>query len=232
MKTILFLLFSTLVVIGGCQRSDRQLTVISKQKKTQNKDWIINVNYSHFSSATPAVNSSCQQLNDTIDHFIRSLQDSLKGNAAATFRQLNKIHIPRPSWQCELVVRDTVFMATTNDVSVRLTAYSFTGGAHGMTRFYAFNYDVVHQKMRPASEIVADRDSDFMNQKLIAHFKNPFDCFTTVPTIRMASAINFSPREICFTFEQYQLGPYACGWTQVIIPRQEIGRHLRIDQKL
>ncbi|MFR7876763.1 MAG: hypothetical protein ACLU4J_10480 [Butyricimonas paravirosa] len=43
-------------------------------------------------------------------------------------------------------VGDSVFIANDQYVCVRLIIYTFTGGAHGITNFYTFNYDVQNQK--------------------------------------------------------------------------------------
>ena len=46
----------------------------------------------------------------------------------------------------ELEVKDSVFMADRHYISVRLAVYTLTGGANGLTEYYAVNYSLKDKK--------------------------------------------------------------------------------------
>ena len=209
-------------VLAGCQPKVQNLNVKQDHLSHTTGDWSIEVKHSVFSSSTPAVNKSCEVLNGEIQKCFNGLIDSLKADATDFFNTFVTDTTNRPVWSYELVAGDSVFMATDEYVSVLLTVYTFTGGAHGMPNFYAFNYDVKNQKLLSPKDIVNYSKEKAINTLLKAHFKNPDDCFTTDPTLDAVTVINFNRKELCFTYAQYVLGAYACGVAQINVPRTEL----------
>ena len=159
---------------------------------------------------------------------MNDLQDSLKSNANEFFQSWQESGEERPVWIYELQVGDSVFMANDQYVSVRLIVYTFTGGAHGITNFYTFNYDVQNQKFLTNQEILNYTNETQINTQLKANFKNPEGCFTTDPTLKDVTAVNFNKNSVCFTYGQYVLGAYACGVAEVAVPRTALKNDLLI----
>lgn len=208
--------------LTGCQEKIRDLETKREQVTDKTDDWEINVDYAVFSSVNPETDKNCEVLNTEIRTLVTGLQDSLKAAATGLFQGLEADSIDRPSWRYSLFVTDSVFMATDEYASVRLTVYTFTGGAHGMTDFYTFNYDLKNQKMLASGDIVDHSHPEVIDQLLKSHFSNPENCFTTDPTLGEVAVINFTPMAICFTYAPYILGPYACGAAEVTVPRSEL----------
>jgi len=196
----------------GCQPKIQDLSVKSEKVTANSENWDITVNRSMFSSADANVNKSCEVLNKKIEKFVNDLQDSLKSDANEFFQSWQGTGEERPAWIYELQVGDSVFMANDQYVSVRLMVYTFTGDAHGITNFYTFNYDVETQ----------------INAQLKANFKNPEGCFTTEPTLKDVTVVNFNKTSVCFTYGQYILGAYACGVAEVNVPRTALKNDLLI----
>ena len=119
-------------------------------------------------------------------------------------------------------------MANARYVSVRLMVYTFTGGAHGITNFYTFNYDVQNQKFLTDQEVLNYVNEAQINAQLKANFKNPEGCFTTDPTLKDVTTVNFNKKSVCFTYGQYVLGAYACGVAEVTVPRAALKNDLLI----
>ena len=84
------------------------------------------------------------------------------------------------------------------------------GGAHGMTNFYAINYDVKTQKFLTNKDILnLDKAAD-INALLKANLKDPDKCFTfEAPTVDNVTCINLTLHTVDFTYAQYILGPYS-----------------------
>lgn len=205
---------------------------ITSQKNSNSQDstfWTISSLYSQFAATQNQTNENLTALNTAIQSFVSATEDSLRNNATETFLALERDSIERPAWKFELVINDTVFMANENWISVRLLTYIFTGGAHGITKFYAFNYDLKNQKMLSAEEIIDFNKTTAVNETLVANFKNTSDCFITDPSLELVSSINFNESGVCFSYEQYLLGPYSCGVAEVTVPQLDLSDALLIQ---
>jgi len=224
MKITFNILLVFVTLFTGCQQAPRNLEVRNNPFSDQTKEWKVKLNYPVFSSSDPAINESCEAFNRQLRQFVAGLQDSLKTEAQKLFQDLANSSISRPAWICELNVTDSVFMATREYISLRLTVYTFMGGAHGITDFYAFNYDVKNRKQIDASEITDTTATRTINRLLCANFRNPEHCFSTEPTLDLVSVINFTPENVCFTFARYSLGAYACGSAEITVPRIDLGK--------
>ena len=222
MKPVAFIILIFAVVFISCQPKIQELNIRKNQFSDQSGNWKVNLDFPVFSSPDPEVNKGCEILNQQIRQFIKGKQDSLKAEADEFSKSFKTDSLSRPNWIYTLNVTDSVFMATSEYISVRFEVYSFTGGAHGATGFYAFNYDVKNRQLLKPAEILSYKDSDAINRSLKAHFKNPEHCFTTEPTLDLVTAINFTPRNVCFTFAQYTLGAYVCGAAEITVPKTEL----------
>jgi len=219
----------TVFAFAGCQPKVQNLDVKQEKTTANSENWDIKVNRSIFSSADAALNKSCEILNGEMKKLVNDLQDTLKANATEFFRFIEENKEERPVWRYELMIEDSVFMATDRYISVRLRTYTFTGGAHGMTNFYTFNYDVKNRKLLSNREVFNYVNEAQINSQLKANFKNPEHCFTTDPTLKDVTAINFNATSVCFTYAQYVLGAYACGVAEVTVPKTALKEELLIN---
>ncbi|MEG1617887.1 MAG: DUF4163 domain-containing protein [Bacteroidales bacterium] len=222
MKMILSVVLATLLVATGCHQAPKEVETKKIETNAEEADWEITVTKPVFSSTNPELNKQCIPLNEAIGALLGGLEDSLKTDATALFASLEADSISRPLWKYQLFVTDSVFLATERFISVRLTAYTFTGGAHGMTRFYAFNYDVKNQKLLTPEEILNYKQQAAIDKQIQSHFRNPEGCFDKQPTLPLASVINLNDREVCFTYEHYILGAYYCGTAEVNVPLDKL----------
>ena len=200
MKSTLIMAVFMAFTFMGCQPKVQDLNVKNEKVTVNSENWDITVNRSMFSSADA-------------NEFFQSWQGSGE---------------ERPAWIYELQVGDSVFMANDRYVSIRLMVYTFTGGAHGITNFYTFNYDVQNQKFLTDQEVLNYVNETQINAQLKANFKNPEGCFTTDPTLKDVTTVNFNKKSVCFTYGQYVLGAYACGVAEVTVPRAALKNDLLI----
>lgn len=228
MKSTLFMAIMVALAFTGCQPKVQNLSVKQEHTEVVSEDWDIQIDRPVFSTADEAVNKGCIAVNSKIEKFVSDLSDSLRVDATELFKMFADKPEERPDWKYELMIDDSVFMATDQFISVRLREYIFTGGAHGNTGFRAFNYDIKNQKFLSDKEILNYANAAQINAQLKANFKNPDGCFTNEPTLDEASAINFDATSVYFIFEPYVLGPYACGTAEVVVPRAALKGDLLI----
>ncbi|MDR0765848.1 MAG: DUF3298 and DUF4163 domain-containing protein [Odoribacteraceae bacterium] len=165
------------------------------------------------SSADPATDKRCSLFNERIDAFISGLRDSLLADTAAT---------PRELW-----VSDTLFRATDRYISARLTVYTYSGGAHGMTRFHAFNYDTCEQEFIDNARLLDYTRKAEIEKLLKVRLDNKDGRFTVDPVLTPSTVINFSAGEMIFTYPPYALGPYSSGAAEIIVPLEALGKAVK-----
>lgn len=210
-----------LVALSGCQKAT--IDVKKEQTSAETKNWNTKAVLSVFSSASPEVNKSCEIFNAKVTQLVDSLQNGLKKDADSFFELYPENSPERPVWNYEIYTVDSVFSATPDFISLRVEVYTFSGGAHGSTGFYAFNYDVKKQVFLEPDQIVDLNKSTELNALLVKNLVDEYDCFTEKPTVSAGfDALNVSPESVCFTYPQYVLGPYSCGWAQISIPKTEL----------
>lgn len=230
MKNNIFFSVVLGLVLAGCQPA----TVEVKKESLNNKNnqWEIDVQKSVFSSSDAGVEKGCTAVNRVVEALIDSLQLDIKAQADTFFTTYGKMYDEKgPEWAYQLYVKDSVFMATDKYISLRVLVYTFMGGAHGMTNFYAFNYDVQKQHFLTDQEIINYDKANEINGLLVKYFNNPEGCFSDKPTLTNGfTALNVSPVAVCFTYPQYTLGAYACGVAQVTIPDDVLKGILKIKE--
>lgn len=228
MKSTLIMAMGLALVFVGCQPKVLDLNVKQEHSEVTSEEYEMRINRSVFSAADEAINKSCMVLNGKIEKLVNDLRDSLRVDATELFQTFADNPAERPNWKYGLWIDDSVFMATDQFVSVRLRVSTFTGGAHGMTVYHAFNYDVKNQKLLTNKEILNYANAAQINTLLKANFKNPEGCFTEEPTLEVVNAINFDAESLYLMYEQYVLGAYACGAVEVTVPRMELKENLLV----
>ena len=171
----------SILVLSACQTDKPKLIVKEGAVANKTEDWTVDVKYPLFSSSDAVVNAGLKILNGQIESYVSALSDSLKTDAEEMFSGLEADSLPRPVWAYALNVTDSVYTATDKYVSVRLAVYEFTGGAHGMTNFVAFNYDVENQKRLSKEDLLNDGQTATINSLLKKNFENPEQCFDIDP---------------------------------------------------
>lgn len=228
MKTTQLLLLAVTLLLVGCQSA--KIDVKSDKRNSKTENWEVTITQSVFSSANPDVMKACTALNDSVNQLLDSLQNAMKAEADTFFTTYAQTPNERPAFFYQLFSVDSVFMATDRYISLRTTIYNYSGGAHGMTVFYTLNYDVKQQKFLSLCEILACEKSAEINPLLEKHFDNEDGCFSEKPTLQTQgfSGVNLSESGVCFTYEHYALGAYACGYVQITVPIDEMDGMLKI----
>lgn len=137
-----------------------------------------------------------------------------------------------------------VVQANNKTISFLIRYGGFDGGAHGYESLQTFNYDVATQSDITLASLFGNKSyylttiSNFARKDLgkqlrersgvvatdaaaEANFKDvivPMIEDGTAPTLENFSTFVFTPKEITFYFEQYQVAPYSFGESKVVMP--------------
>ena len=121
----------------------------------------------------------------------------------------------------------------TNHISFLLTVYQFTGGAHGSTTLIPITYSKQTKKLLSLEEAVQPARKDWLatlsteaRKQLNAQvqkqkFSSDEDWINkgTEPTKENFAIFKLEKNSVRIVFSQYQVGPYASGMPEIVVPR-------------
>ena len=220
----------SLLLLGvafSCAQPEKPLKVSPVELSAYEENLQLQFSRHAISSDDPALEKQCLHFSEHVSNYISRLRDSLvRELPPLDSALLADTSILRPTY--EFHVTDTVFRATDRYISLRVTVYSYSGGAHGMTRFYAFNYDTREQKFIDNALLLDYTRKAEVEKLLKTHLDNKHGCFTQSPTLTTSTVINFAADNLIFTYPPYDLGPYVCGSAEIVIPLKELGKSVKL----
>lgn len=200
----------------GCEEATIKVGKDFLSHKTSEFD--ITIAYPVFTSQKAEVERGCKVVNEEISRLIDSLQNDLKAQLNQYLQKAREMK-EEPMIPFELEVKDSVFMADRHYISVRLAVYTLTGGANGLTEYYAVNYSLKDKKFLNSEGILNYDRSAEIDKQIQRNFKNSENCFSEVPTLANVTTVNFSGSDICFTYAPLVLGAHYCGAAEIAVPR-------------
>ena len=200
----------------GCEEATIKVGKDFLSHKTSEFD--ITIAYPVFTSQKAEVERGCKVVNEEISRLIDSLQNDLKAQLNQYLQKAREMKV-EPMIPFVLEVKDSVFMADRHYISVRLAVYTLTGGANGLTEYYAVNYSLKDKKFLNSEGILNYDRSAEIDKQIQRNFKNPENCFSEVPTLANVTTVNFSGSDICFTYAPLVLGAHYCGAAEIAVPR-------------
>ncbi len=217
MKTYIYyvMLTAAIIVFAGCNR-EQKIQITKTSISMQDSLYSIDTEKSVFSTTSKKLDNSLNELNNRLDSIYNSNSEQLQARAKEDAQFMEN------GMGYELLMRDSVFMATDKLISLRILTYTYAGGAHGNTMFSAINYAPQSLQFLTTDNIFNANATAEIDSLLVKHFNNEDGCFWEKPTVAKASAINIGNSEVTFIYNQYELGAYSCGPATVNIPLNEI----------
>ncbi|MDR1756990.1 MAG: DUF3298 and DUF4163 domain-containing protein [Culturomica sp.] len=226
-KSIFWTGLIAVFLLCGCKSRNTDVAVTRSTSADQGEHWKTTNTLTHLASADKQMNEKCARFNARIQQLADSLRTVLAEQAALDFSQPDLEPAP-PIGPYELIVTDTLFSLSQQLASLRVTTYTYTGGAHGGTDYYIFNYDLDKGAFLAPEQLMDFTKQSEINGLLSAHFNNSDGCFTDLPSLENGfTAFNIGKNAVCFTYPPYILGPSACGTAEVFIPKTELAGILR-----
>lgn len=213
--------------ITACS-SPFDITTISEHHTDNTDNYQINLTSISFKGTNKRSDEMVMPLNVRLKALNDSLMTTTIADADSFFTsyksdlEVGKIKYPQPAFRYELYSSDTAFIASEQIISTLTTTYTFAGGAHGNTEFYALNYSPAQKRFLSTKDLLDMSQQMRIDSLLQVNFTNPNNCFNTDPTLAEASAINVTPTHLRFTYAHYTLGAYYCGAPVVEIPLESL----------
>ena len=157
--------------------------------------------------------------NQSMKTMIDSLTLQYRGEQLDSLKKL--INETRTSGKFETYVKYKTFLVSDHYLGLKLEIYEYTLGAHGFTSQRCLNFSVPDGKLLKLTDVL-DLDGgklSTLNSLLVQCFENPDSCFDGKPEIsENYPRFSLDDEELVFTFEAYELGPYACGEASIPVP--------------
>lgn len=117
-------------------------------------------------------------------------------------------------------------------LTFRADTYEYTGGAHGMSNSFLFNFDLSNGKRFTLADIFAPQYEERLNDLLIKQLMKDnkvnsekeledLGYFITSP-IFPSENFYFDKEDIIFLYNPYEIAPYSMGSTEISIPFEEL----------
>ena len=215
MRNCTFVVTLLALFFTGCEKATIKVGKDFLSHKTNEFD--ITIAYPVFTSQKAEVERECKMVNEEISRLIDSLQNDLKAQLNEYLQKASDMK-EEPMIPFGLDVKDSVFMADRHYISVRLAVYTLTGGANGLTEYYAVNYSLKDKSFLSPEGILNYDKSVEIDKQIQRNFKNPENCFSEVPTLANVTTVNFSGNDICFTYNPLVLGAHSVSYTHLTLP--------------
>ena len=151
MRSYTFIAALLALFFVGCQKPT--INIEENTLSYTNNEWDVSVNRPVFSAQNAALEKGCKEVNERVTKLIDSLQNDLKEQLKEYLQEAQEMKI-NPMIPFTLDIQDSVFMADDRYISLRLVVYTLTGGANGLTEYYAFNYSMKQGKFLEPEDIL------------------------------------------------------------------------------
>ena len=180
---------------------------------------------------------SAKKFNETVKNLVISFNDDFRKSLAdITVEEMKDM--PETMTMNNDVSYD-VILAKNDLISLSVSNYTFTGGAHGGTSSYPINYDLKNNRELALADLF-EPNSNYLktiSDYSIADLKSRLTEMSDEEWISRgagADADNFrswnlTKKGLMFTFDQYQVAAYAAGPQTVIIPYEKLKSILKKD---
>jgi hypothetical protein len=153
-------------------------------------------------------------------------------NAAQTIRDLAKQSPPGSNGSAPYSLTggiDSTYIGP-DIISVRLTLSSYTGGAHGSSTIYGFNFDrsdgheLTLDDALQLTGLSLDETAEQAKDQLTSKLNDGIFADGALPTPENYSTFVLDADSVTFIFQEYQVAPYAAGPQEVSSPRVDGSR--------
>ncbi len=120
----------------------------------------------------------------------------------------------------EWIVRGKVANVQDEILSYSVEQYAYTGGAHGVTTHFYYNYDLETGQLLTEADFFVEGYAEILTPLLLENLAVAEDVLADYDTEKILPNNNFylSDEGITFVYNPYEIAPYAYGETEILIP--------------
>jgi len=204
-------------------KNDLSLIVHEKEIIKSQNNRVLQVYYPEFESRNANSRKACNFINADIKNFVDNLMTEI--NCDSEYQGNSK----SIDFNKELKVDYDLAIFDKDCISTKFTIYSYQGGAHGLTYYKCFIYDVNKAKQLFLGDLLhvkQKKEVKSLNRLLVKYFENPNQCFNELPEINSDfDCFSYQDDSFIFSFSDYTLGAYVCGTAEIRVPIWDLKQH-------
>lgn len=247
MKTKIFLLFSTIIFILSC-KDNNMLTFdtydFSSEKCASCPE--VSISFPKYTEATKiseTINNALQEEIISQLNYEDEIETTTIEKASKTFKdkflELSQ-KFPDETVVWEATIDGEAIHEDKNTITIELSAYIFTGGAHGYTSTTYLNFDKKKGTELENWELFKDKDlfSNFLETKFRIQESIPQDKSINSTgfmfendKFHLPENIGFTKKGLQFIYNPYEVASYVDGPVTITIPYNQVNTYLTIKTK-
>ncbi|EGV42275.1 DUF3298/DUF4163 domain-containing protein [Bizionia argentinensis JUB59] len=230
-----FLLLSLIFLVFSCEEEEKKLTFLEKSITTEhNKIVEINIPEAQGNEAVATkINKALQAIVITSLNFepeastkSLSILESID-NFNTEYKNFNT-DFPESPMQWEAQIDGEIMYQSEAVISVALTSYLNTGGAHGNLIISFLNFDALTGQLLKNEDLVNDIKTfktiarDYFNDQIAGKEADYFEPDNFI----LPQNIGFNNIGVVLLYNNYEIAPYATGLTEFTIPFNDLVPYL------
>lgn len=229
-------LFSFLVILFLCSCNQQKALLFTEKEITTEENSIVFINIPQVEGDTQIA----AKINSTIQRVIgKSL--SVKENNSAILttleEQINSFNEEYKNFKkdfpdlpviWEAQIDGEILYQSEEIITVALTIYTNTGGAHGVSSISLLNFNPETGSQIPVAELFSDFISfqDIAKSAIKKEVETNKEKYFDSNKISLPENIGLTEDGILLLYNVYEIAPYASGITEIIIPFDDVDNYL------
>jgi len=222
------LLIFICVIVLSC-KEDKQITFTETNITTENNS-IVEINVPKAKGSETLANNINSEIENTIKDLIQFSE--LSAEALSVEEAINnfnkefegfKTDFPDLQISWEAQIDGEVVYQSEEIISLAITSYIFTGGAHGMSNVSFLNFNAENGQVLSNEQLINDVDGfkqlaqSYFNQTIVEKEHSIFDTDEFVLPYNMA----YTEDGLVLLYNTYEIAPYSTGIIEFKIPFEE-----------
>ncbi|MBP1840368.1 DUF3298 and DUF4163 domain-containing protein [Formosa algae] len=235
-KSHSFFIIFCLFVLASC--TEKKEITFSEQNITTPNNTIVDINIPKAEggdNVSVLINESLNQFVETALQY--NQEEPSQGSISENIDNFNTEYInfknqfPESVQEWEAQIDGEVMFKSPDIISISLSSYTNTGGAHGVLVITFLNFNA------HTGELITT-DKLFKNTEEFISFANPYfneeisekeDMYMDPENFILPQNIGYSPDGLILLYNTYEIAPYAAGITEFVIPFSEANSYLNIN---
>ncbi|MGJ5641685.1 DUF3298 and DUF4163 domain-containing protein [Formosa sp. S-31] len=142
-----------------------------------------------------------------------------------------KTDFPETALEWEAQIDGEVMFQSPEVLSIALTSYTNTGGAHGILVISFLNFDAKSGLLLDNQKLFTDFESfkKLAKSYFDKEIEDKKDLYFDPDTFVLPQNIGYSPDGLTLLYNSYEIAPYSTGITEFVIPFSEADSYLKFN---
>jgi len=232
---------STLNIIAQNNTVNNMFTIEEKIINEESEFFKQNIKYPHLNlkedykdeKSKNIVNNINKEIEEYINNFIQDIKSQSDKYSKEYNEDLSKSKDDYIKYQYEAYSDYKITYNKDNILSIPITTYNFTGGAHGMSYLKSFNYDLITGEILSLKDMFKDNIdykkivNDYINSEIEKNKDNYFSGKDGFNGISDNQEFYIDNNGIVVYFQLYDIAPYYVGIPKFELTNREFKKYLK-----